>query len=264
VLSLIPFLVVTAAATALVSPISVTSKFEKILGAVLPMESDAEREIIVNAVSQTSSRGLATFGFLLAVYTSFNFMMQIVKTLQFIFDHQRSSKPSGLMDFVKSIVLLLLWICFLTVICMSFVVIPVIRATIDSLTIVKDLKGLPQVLPPTHIDIYGIASDLVVFMTLFAAFFLSYTLIANQKYPLRVLLQASAFATIGWFGCSILYFFVLQRVWSSNAIYGALGSLIAILLWGQTCAWTVIGGGCLIVRFSPPPKRMRASSAASA
>ena len=263
VLSLIPFLIVTATVTALVSPISVTSKYEDILRAVLPMESPADRQMIIGAVSQTSSRGLATFGFLIAVYTSYNFMMQIVRTLSFIFDNQRSAKPVGYRDYIKSFVLLLLWISFLVVICVSFVIIPTIHATIDSFTIIKDLQDQHLIRLPTSViplDVFSEVGDLVALITLLAAFFLSFTLVANQKFPIRVVFQAASVSTIGWIACSGLYVLVLQRVWSSNAIYGALGSLIAILLWGQSCAWAVIAGGCWIVRFSPPPKKERISA----
>ena len=249
VLSLIPFLIVTATVTALVSPISLTSKFEDILRAVLPMESSGDRQMIVQAVSQTSSRGLATFGFLVAVYTSYNFMMQIVRTLSFIFDNQRSAKPAGYRDYIKSFVLLLLWISFLVVICVSFVIIPTIRATIDSLTFIKDLKALPsqQLIhisaPKIPLDLFSEVGDLVALITLLAAFFLSFALVANQKFPIRVVFQAASVSTIGWIACSALYVVVLQKVWSSNAIYGAArlsdrdSPVGAIVCLGGHCGW---------------------------
>jgi uncharacterized BrkB/YihY/UPF0761 family membrane protein len=40
----------------------------------------------------------------------------------------------------------------------------------------------------------------------------------------------------------------------ASAAYIALGSVVAILLWAQACAWSIIAGACWIVRFSQRTK----------
>ncbi len=260
VLSLVPFLMVTATAAALVSPISLASKYEEILAAVLPMESANDRQMIIHAVSTTSSRGLATLGFILAVYTSFNFMQQIVRTLLFIFDHPKALKVSFFREMAKSFVLLLLWMAFLTVICLSFVIMPLMRSMLASIPLIQSMRHLPVpdgMMRITTEGFFSLTSELVVSVTLFAAFYLTFALVSSQQYRPRTVFFAACLSTIGWIGCSILYVFILQRIWSANAVYGALGLVIAILLWGQSCAWAVIAGACFIVRFSPLPKRRR-------
>ena len=65
-------------------------------GEIRPSEAKHESDRVANLSAQiiktlqsSSHRGLATIGFILAVYTSFNLMNQIIRTLLFIFDDPR-------------------------------------------------------------------------------------------------------------------------------------------------------------------------------
>ena len=59
---------------------------------------------------------------------------------------------------------------------------------------------------------------------------------------------------VGWVLCSLLFANVMPNMWRTNAVYEALGSVVIILIWAQACAWSVIIGACWIVRF---PERRR-------
>ena len=49
---------------------------------------------IIHTLQSSSHGGLATIGFILAIYTSFNLMTQIIRTLLFIFDDTRKSRDT--------------------------------------------------------------------------------------------------------------------------------------------------------------------------
>jgi uncharacterized BrkB/YihY/UPF0761 family membrane protein len=52
----------------------------------------------------------------------------------------------------------------------------------------------------------------------------------------------------------MIFAYILPELLKTSATYIALGSVVAILLWAQACAWSIILGACWIVRFSPARK----------
>jgi len=62
--------------------------------------------------------------------------------------------------------------------------------------------------------------------------------------------EGSLLAAGGWVACSLLFVTVMPKLLQTSATYIALGSVVAILLWAQACAWSIILGACWIVRFS--------------
>jgi len=64
-------------------------------------------------------------------------------------------------------------------------------------------------------------------------------------------MEGSMLASSGWIACSLIFASVVPKLLQTSAAYIALGSVVAILLWAQACAWSIIAGACWIVRFSP-------------
>jgi YihY family inner membrane protein len=199
---------------------------------------------IIETLKMTSHRGLATIGFILALYTSFNLMEQIVKTLIFIFDDPRRPSVWNWMVMVKTVALLFIWSTLLLLISVVSVLSPVHQNILGQLHLNSAYWAVPL----------EVGRDLLMMAALFGAFFLTYYLVPVKSYNLNVVRDGSLLAACGWVLCSLVFAYVLPNVWRSNAVYEALGSVVVILLWAQACSWCVILGGCWIVRFSPRRK----------
>jgi len=210
-----------------------------VFAVVLEPPRDMSQQII-STLESTSRRGLATVGFIFAVYTSFNLMEQIVRTLLFIFDDPRRSQGWSWSVVLKTIALLLIWMFLLLVISIVSIATPVIQKILNQLQLDSTLWTAPLL----------VGRDLVLFASLFGAFFLTYYLVPTKRYTVMLVRNGALVASLGWILGSLLFAYVLPSVWRTNAVYEALGSVVVILLWAQACAWSVIIGACWMVRFS--------------
>jgi len=90
----------------------------------------------------------------------------------------------------------------------------------------------------------------VVISALFGTFYFTYFLVPTKPHPNKYVVEGSLLASFGWIVCSMIFAFVIPNILKASAAYIALGSVVAILLWAQACAWSIILGACWIVRFS--------------
>ena len=266
VLSLIPFLVVTFTVATELTHESLVTAYSELLAEILPSENpmeatqvpeeknrpltEEERQQrteraanisaqILKTLQRSSRGGLATVGFLFALYTSFNLMNQIVRTLAFIFDDARRAHEWSWLMVTKTIALLVIWMFLLFIFAISAVVGPVIEKMLSD-------AGLN---PDKWTTTYLWVRDLVGIAFLFGAFFLTYLMVPTKRYRLSQVRNGSLVASLGWVICSLLFSYVLPNMYRTNAVYEALGSIVIILLWSQACAWSVIIGACCMVRF---------------
>jgi uncharacterized BrkB/YihY/UPF0761 family membrane protein len=95
---------------------------------------------------------------------------------------------------------------------------------------------------------------LVMVAALFGTFYLTYYLVPTRRHIHRYVVEGSLLASCGWIVCSLIFAYVIPEILKASAAYIALGSVVAILLWAQACAWSIIAGACWIVRFSQRTK----------
>jgi YihY family inner membrane protein len=199
-------------------------------------------DLIIRSIQSMSKGGLLTIGFILAVYTSFNLMMQIVRSLLFIFDDPRRPQEWGWIHGFKSAALLFIWMALMLVISVTSVLTFVVQQLLDQFHFISAAGPTPFLL----------MRDMVVLAALFGAFFLTYALVPTKRYATRLVVEGSLLATGGWVLCGLIFAYLLpNHLWNKSAVYGVLGSVIGVLIWAQACAWSVIIGACWIVRFSP-------------
>lgn len=249
VLSLVPFLAVTfAVGLEISSRLEVNSKrytehYAEVLGDIIPMQNAEDLKRISDAIHGSTQGGLVTIGFILAIYTSFNLMDQIARTLLFIFDDPRKPREWSWWQFCKTFALLFIWMFLLLLISISAVETSILRHVLDHF-IVTDLSK----------DLASATQVLVVIAALFSTLLITYYLIPSRHYPSKYLVEGSLLATSGWVVCSLIFAYVIPQLLKTSAAYVALGSIVAILLWAQACAWSLIVGACWIVRFAPRSK----------
>ena len=257
VLSLVPFLVVTfAVGLEIASQLALkndayASGYAQVLRDVLPMENPEDVKRILDVVQKVAEKknaaaagsGLVAVGFLLAVYTSFNLMDQIVRTLHFIFDDERRPRNWSWSVVVKTVALLLIWMCLLLLISISAVEAAGLKHFLDKFPLSSLSKKLVTA-----------SQILVIIAALFGSFYLTYHLVPRRAYKGRYVVEGSLLASAGWIVCSLIFASVVPKLLQASAAYIALGSVVAILLWAQACAWSIIAGACWIVRFSQRTK----------
>ena len=239
VLSVVPLLVVAFALTdALVGTLN-PHAYRETLVSVLPVETDQSITTISEALEHTWQNDWAkTLGLLFAIYTSFNLMNQIVRTLIFIFDDSRRVYEWSLKIFVKTMTLLAIW---------TFLLLAIIVSSITTLIVHKSAHYLS--VP------WRVTSDLVMIASLFSAVFATYYLVPSKRRKLRDVADGALVASLGWISCGLVFREVLPYVFGANMVYKALGSVVIFLLWAMACAWSFILGACWTVRF--PTKGVR-------
>jgi YihY family inner membrane protein len=187
--------------------------------------------------SHGNTNFLVGFGF--AVYTSINLMTQIVRTLLFIFDDHRRAMVWTWRIGVKTLALFGIWMFVLLFMAVCSIVTPVFDSILRQLHLDPAAWSTPLTA----------ARNLIGLLALYFAFFLTYLLVPSKRYRSRQVRNGSLVATFGWVLCSIVFSYVLPKLWATNTVYEALGSVVIILLWAQACAWSIIIGACCMVRF---------------
>jgi membrane protein len=250
VLSLVPFFIVTfVVGLHLALELDINSEYYRthyaeVLGNIIPSEQDA-KNIVTTVTNAGQNKGwLFIIGLLVALYTSYNLMDQIVRTLLFIFDDPRRPQVMGWFGMVKTAGLLLIWMCLLLLVSVSAVEAAILRQMLyDVLHLQSGGKALAT------------ASQLLITIAaLFGTIFVTYYIAPARRHKVSVVVEGSLLASLGWILCSLVFAKIMPQLLKTSAAYLALGSVVAILLWAQACAWSIILGACWIVRFSPSKK----------
>jgi uncharacterized BrkB/YihY/UPF0761 family membrane protein len=161
-----------------------------------------------------------------------------VRTLLFIFDDTRRVYEWNWKVFIKTVSLLAVWMFLLLAIIVSSILRLMVHRAVDFLSVP-----------------WKVTTDLALIAALFVAVFATYFLVPSKRLRLRAVADGALVASLGWVGCGVIFRVVLPYVFGANMVYKALGSVIIILLWALSCAWSFILGACWTVRF--PAKRRR-------
>ena len=233
VLSGVPFMVLGFALTSeLVGKLNAWT-YQHTLESVLPLApDDVLLKHIITALQAFEYGWARGVGLLFAVYTSFNLMNQIVRTLLFIFDDTRRVFEWNWRVFNKTVALLAVWTFLLLILMVSSVLLVIVHHNAAFLT-----------------GPWRVASDLGMVVSLFGAVFATYYLVPGRRPRLRAVRDGALMASVGLIGCTLVFADVLPKFLGANLVYQALGTIVIILLWSQACAWSLIIGACWMVRF---------------
>jgi membrane protein len=243
VLSVVPFVVLSFAfASQFIGDVN-SHAYQRTLEDVLPGEENVKdiAETLTNINNAYGHNALIkTIGLLFALYTSFNLMNQIVRTLLFIFDDSRRPYEWTLKVFIKTVSLLAVW---------TFLLLILTGCSIVGVLFHHSSHGMTEA--------WRVASDLVMVASLFVALFVTYYLVPSRRYPLRQVRDGALVACLGWIGCSLAFTQIFPPLLNLNLVVRALGSMVVVLFWAQACAWSVIAGAGWIVRFCPSSRSSR-------
>ena len=257
VLSLVPFLAVTfVVGLQIASDLSLSKhyaeRYADVLGNIIPAQDTSRIFTTIensflppkDATHPAHRSGFLPLSFLIAIYTSFNLMDQIIRTLLFIFDDPRKPSEWTWRMYGKTFLLLLIWMSLLLLISISAVETTFLRHMLDNFIMTALSKALTTV-----------AQVLVVVIALFGTLYLTYLLVPAKSYKKTLVVEGSLLSATGWILCSLVFAYIMPKILQTSASFIALGSIVAILLLAQACAWSIIIGACWIVRFTPAKPR---------
>lgn len=245
VMCLVPFLVVAMTLMGGLFSFDIGPQIATIIGEMIPPESRLDPQTILASVRKGSSSGLMTVSFLLAVWTSTNFMNELARAIHFIFAESMDDMSGGWVRRLKSLVLLLVWVLALIVTALLLVIAPIIEWHLSHL---RFMSGLAM-------QSWSLAYYVVAFLLMYGAIYLTYRLVPSRPLPWRLVCQGCWIAVIGWLGTSFVFAKIMPDIWQASAFKGALSSILATLVWAYACAWSLLLGACWIERWRPGSKR---------
>lgn len=233
-LSIIPFLIVILTAAHHLFSADLTPELVRLTKNLLPSESKVSAQTLVDIAKTMSSGGVITFNTIIAIWTTYSFMRELSRALQFIFcemdfDHLQSNPW-------KSLLLLVAWMFTILITFGVFLISPLIIQLLKEKvwfeTIASFMWKLLQ---------YG-----VLLSILFTALWTTYRISAKHRLDRKRLIQGTWIATFGWVFMSLGFTWIIKLIWSQNILHGAWGSIIATLFWAYACAWSLLIGACWI------------------
>lgn len=237
-LSLVPFLVVTLGLIHTLSPVDLSEPVAAILNDLMPQQDFLNIEAIVGTAEKAGSKGLLTVTFLFALWTTSSFMGSLTQGLHMIFATSEVKHPkSGWRVRLYSLVMVLIWALFISLTAVLFLVAPVLEAWLQA------GPELPVI--QTYI-IKGVRIGFLSLMFVFA-FGASYRLNAKRSISTRRCFEGGLLATVGWLIAGWTFTHLLPAFWQHNVAFGAMGSVVATLMWAYAASWIVLAGGIWIL-----------------
>ena len=86
------------------------------------------------------------------------------------------------------------------------------------------------------------------FALMFAAFASTYVFVPEKSPSWSAAARGGAVAAACWAGVSLLFSYLLPKVWHVSLFNGAMSSVLAILIWAYCGAWGVLIGAVVTVR----------------
>lgn len=233
-LSIIPFLIVILTTAHHLYSTDLTPELVRLTKNLLPSESRVSAQTLVDNAKSISSGGVITFNTLIAIWTTYSFMRELSRALQFIFCEVDLEKLT--IKPWKSLLLLLAWMLTILMTFGVFLISPIAVQLLESKFWFESLAVFLWKLLQ-----YGILLSL-----LFSALWLTYRISARHKIDKKRLIQGTWIATFGWVFMSLGFTWLIKLIWSQNILHGAWGSIIATLFWAYACAWSLLLGACWI------------------
>jgi membrane protein len=236
-ISLVPLVGISIAVVGLFLPVDLSASIAEVLRGVLPTESRVNAGEVLRWAHSTTSQGWLTFGFLLALWTSFRFMSLCVRTLGATVASAGGPAPRAWHSTNQSLLLLAVWIAALAATALFLVVAPAIE------------HGLVRLhrLAVSSLVAFAVLRALLVAGVLFGAIFLTFRVVVGTRVGRLRVAAAAALASLGWIGTSLGFSLAVPVLWGATQLYGALGSVVLFLIWAYVIAWILLLAGLLLV-----------------
>ena len=187
-------------------------------------------ESYLSYVSATSSRAMLWFGLVFTIY----FPMRAADCLMIsVRRAYHLPRPKNQIVYMANV---LLYTVFLLVsIALSLTLVTVGRAALE-------FAGRFFVVPEAFIELWTDLRFLVLGGVMFAAVGLLYAAAQDGRQPARNVVPGALAALVGWMVVSAAFSFYVENFANYTAIYGALGTVIVLMMWLNLTALMLIMG----------------------
>ncbi len=226
--SLFPLLILTSS---LISQLDLDiSGILRTLSAILPSGVIALVESYLGYASEHTGRSMLFFSLIFSVY----FPMRATRCLM------RAVRRAYRLPPPKNRVLYLLRVLFYTVLLLFSVLLTLLLASLG-----REAAGALAsflALPRQFAAIWGLVRFALLGLIVFAALGILYA-VAQDHFPrVSAVLPGAFLSTLAWIILSALYSFYVEYISNYALIYGALGTVVALLIWLYLTALTLILG----------------------
>ncbi len=235
--SLVPFLIIVSRGMAIVFSANLTPQLIAFLRDILPPESRLRPDMLAASIQQTT-HGLAVASTAAAAWTASSGLNEMARAVHFLFSDPERPHPGGWGRRGKAFVVLLIWAIAIGMGAVGFVLLPLMQGQLARI-------GAGHLLPRAFASIVRYPT---AFAALFAAFALTYAFVPEKSPSWRAAAQGAAVAAASWSGVSLLFAYLLPKVWHVSMFSGAMSSALAILIWAYCGAWGVLLGAAWTVR----------------
>lgn len=235
--SLVPFLVVVSRGVAAVFSANLTPDLISFLRDVLPPESRLRPDALAASIQQTT-HGLAAASTAAAVWTASSGLNEMTRAIHFLFSDPQRPHPGGWRRRGKAFGVLLIWAVAIGLGAVGFVLLPLIQSQLGRM-------GAGALLPRAFASAVRYPT---AFAALFAAFAFTYAFVPEKRPSWGAAAQGSFIAAACWSGVSLLFAYLLPKVWHVSLFSGAMSSVLALLIWAYCGSWGVLLGAAWTVR----------------
>lgn len=235
--SLVPFLIVVSRGVAAVFQANLVPELLNFMRDILPPESKLRPDALAASV-QASGHGLATASALAAVWTASSGLNEMTRAVHYLFSDPEKPHAGGWGRRGKAFVVLLIWAVAISLGAVAFVILPLAQGELMRM-------GAGRLLPRAFASVVRYPT---AFAALFAAFTTTYVYVPQKSPSWRAAAQGAVVAAASWAGVSLLFAYLLPKVWHVSLFSGAMSSLLALLIWAYCGAWGVLLGAAWTVR----------------
>ncbi len=206
------------------------SGITKSLNALLPAGVVDVVENYLSYVSQTSSRNMLWFGLVFTIY----FPMRAADCLMM------SVRRAYHLPRPKNQILYTMKVLLYTVFLLVTIALTLALATVGRA--VLELVGRFMVVPEAFIELWTDLRFLILGGVMFGAIGLLYATAQDSRQPARNVVPGALAALVGWMVVSAAFSFYVENFASYSVIYGALGTVIVLMMWLNLTAVMLIMG----------------------
>ena len=206
------------------------SSISRSLAALLPASVLEVVEAYLYYVGQTSSRAMLWFGLVFSIY----FPMRAADCLMMAV-RRAYHLPQPKNQILYMMKVLLYTVFLLTTIALTLALATVGRAALEFISRFA-------VLPEAFVDLWSDMRFLVLGGVMFAAVGLLYAAAQDARQPARNVVPGALVALLGWMVVSMAFSFYVENFANYSLIYGALGTVIVLMMWLNLTAAVLILG----------------------
>ena len=190
-------------------------------------------ESYLSYVSDTSSQKMLWFGLVFTIYFPMRAADCLMLSVRRAYHLPRPKDPVH--QFLYMIRVLLYTVFLLVTIALTLALATVGRAALE-------FAGRFVVVPEAFIDLWSDLRFLILGGVMFAAVGLLYAAAQDSRQPAGNVVPGALAALVGWLVVSAAFSFYVENFASYSVIYGALGTVIVLMMWLNLTAVVLIMG----------------------